>query len=67
MSDEAFWKTVAMLALHRELSMGDSGIERFDEEYDAQELREHEIALVENAYRDWAWKERGQLIYQSWG
>jgi len=50
-----------MLVMHGELGMGNDGIERYDE-YSAQDVSEHELALIENAYRDWVWLERGQLI-----
>lgn len=54
------WKQIAMLSLWDALVVKcGKHIEIYP---DTCDLTEHEIALIENAYRDWHWEQHGKLI-----
>jgi hypothetical protein len=44
------------------VEMTPTGVQTEDHLHELVALSEHEIALIENEYRDWMWLEHGKLV-----
>lgn len=56
------WRRITMLLPWGLVEMTPTGVQTEDHLHELVALSEHEIALIENEYRDWMWLEHGKLV-----